>query len=255
MKELIEIFLGTPLGVVTFLAGFFLFLLGLLPIDKIRIKRSALISEPLGDRTRWILGVLGFVFMVGPVIAQATYVATAAITPTASNKSTSSIEITEPANTEEVINTDFEVAGAYSYSNPSADVMIWVFVGQVVDGERTRYWLQRDSPTKPSMDGTWRARAFIDAGDVGKRFEIYAIAVDDPETNNYLLEYAAAARRGVIDPFLGMPPLEGIVAWHQISVTKIDIPLSTSDTSMPTATATPKFEGPVIIIPSVTPPR
>lgn len=266
MLKLAEILIGSPLGVVIFLTGFIFFLLGLLPVDKVRVKRSALINEPLKARSRWVLGVLGLVFMVGPTILQTTYTtsvpaptatvpsATVAaslpltivlsttmiaapavsvtVPPTVLSTQNPSIEITEPINGE-VFEDTFQVSG--NISDLPTDVSVWIFVAQTITNEPTRYWLQRDNPAELYRDNTWRGQAWIYEGDKGGRFEVCAVAVSSKESIQFLAYYSyAAEKQNTIVPFLGsIPPLEGIVARASIPVTLMD------STAMPTATSTP----------------
>jgi len=94
--KLLEIMLETPLGVVIFLSGFVFFLLGVLPMDKIRItKTSFILSEPLPVLTRCVLAILGIIFMIVPAIICTS--PTSTLTPTTTNTPTAtSTHITTP---------------------------------------------------------------------------------------------------------------------------------------------------------------
>jgi hypothetical protein len=148
------------------------------------------------------------------------------------------VRIIQPKNTSTIDSTEIEVIGTHQNLPVETDTKIWIFVVQSIGGENPRYWLQRAVASPSFSDNTWQASAFISASDVGKRFEIYAVAVNDPESNNYLQEHMAAIERGIVVPFLGLPPLKGIIAKDMISVTMgnipAPIPASTENNGLPT---------------------
>lgn len=80
--------LETHLGVVIFLSGFVSFLLGVLPMDKIRITKTSFISEPLPVRIRWVLAILGIIFMIVPASIQSIIWTSPTSTPTPTTTNT-----------------------------------------------------------------------------------------------------------------------------------------------------------------------